>query len=47
MGVKLDLVPKIEFVPHDLFYKYPNLKNLLMSRSICFKCPNKAIQFSS
>jgi hypothetical protein len=47
MGVELDLVLKRKFVPHDLFYKCPNLKFLLMSRSICFKGPNTDIQFSS
>jgi hypothetical protein len=26
IGVKLDLAPKIEFVPHELFYKCENLK---------------------
>jgi hypothetical protein len=47
MRVELDLAPKREFVPHDLFYKCTNLKKLLMFGSICFKGPNRAIQFSS
>jgi hypothetical protein len=47
MRVELDLAPKREFVPHDMFHKCANLQNLLMSRSICFKGPNRAIQFSS
>jgi hypothetical protein len=47
MGVELNLAYKREFIPHDLFYKYANIKNLLMSRSICFKGPSRSIQFSS
>jgi hypothetical protein len=35
--VELDLTPKREFLPHDLFYKCTNLQKLLRSESICFK----------
>jgi hypothetical protein len=45
--IELDLAPKRAFVPHDFLYKFTNLKNLFMSESICFKGPNRAMQFSS
>jgi hypothetical protein len=38
------LLPKKEFLPHDLFYKGVNLQKFLKLGSICFKGPNRAIQ---
>jgi hypothetical protein len=47
IGVELDLAPKREFVPHDLFYKCANLQKLWRSQSIYFKGPNRANQPNS
>jgi hypothetical protein len=44
--MELDYTPKTEIVPADLFYKSENLQKLLMSESICFKGPNRAIQLT-
>jgi hypothetical protein len=46
IGVELDLDPKGEFVPHDLFYMCANLQELWRSESIYFKGPNRANQLS-
>jgi hypothetical protein len=47
MEVESHHTTKSKFVPDDLFYKCANLQNLLMSRSIYFKGPNRGIQFNS
>jgi hypothetical protein len=44
MGVELDLAPKREYVSHDLFYKFENIKKLWRLANICFKRANIANQ---
>jgi hypothetical protein len=41
--IELDQTPKIESVPHNLFYKCRNLQKKLRSKSISFKSPNKTL----
>jgi hypothetical protein len=44
IGLESDHTIKREIISDYFIYKCANLQTLLMSRSICFICPNRAIQ---
>jgi hypothetical protein len=41
IGIELDHTPKIESVPHNLFYRFANIQKILSSVSNSFEGPNR------